>query len=531
MSSNGRYDLYNFMIYKVLKLWYDKLIIFGLIRKVMFMNYLSTRDTSVSLTSSQAIAKGISSDGGLFVPDSIPAVSLEEIAALADESYIGRAKNILGRFLTDFTDEELDSCVKGAYETGFSSEKVAPVVSIKGNMNVLELFKGPTCAFKDMALQILPRLLTVAGGKAAKGTEIVILVATSGDTGKAALEGFRDVENTRILVFYPSDGVSPMQKLQMCTQEGKNVAVSAISGNFDDAQSGVKRIFTDPAIIAKLKENGMAFSSANSINWGRLAPQIVYYFSAYCDLVKDGKINCGDKINVVVPTGNFGNILAAYYAKEMGLPVKKLICASNSNSVLTEFLTTGTYDRNRKFYTTISPSMDILISSNLERLLYSLAGSEKVKEWMKLLSTEGKYTVDGETLAKIKELFAAGCCDDDKTKATIAKIYNENGYLCDTHTGVAVAVYEDYVASTGDDIPTVIASTASPFKFSKAVLEAVEGKASDLNEFDMVTKLAEITGNECPSQLAGLRDKQVRFTGCCEKSGMDRVVFDMLGIN
>lgn len=494
------------------------------------MKYLSTRDTSVSITSSEAIAKGISSDGGLFVPESIPSVSLDEIAALAGESYIGRAKNILGRFLTDFTEEELDSCVKGAYETGFSSEKVAPVVTVRDNMNILELFKGPTCAFKDMALQILPRLLTVAGGKAAKGTEIVILVATSGDTGKAALEGFKDVENTRILVFYPSDGVSPMQKLQMCTQEGKNVSVCAITGNFDDAQSGVKRIFTDPSIIEKLAQNGMAFSSANSINWGRLAPQIVYYFSAYCDLVADKRIACGDKINVVVPTGNFGNILAAYYAREMGLPINKLICASNSNSVLTEFLTTGTYDRNRKFYTTISPSMDILISSNLERLLYSLAGSEKVKEWMKLLSTEGKYTVDAETLAKIKDLFAAGCCDDDKTKAVIAKTYKEENYLCDTHTGVAVAVYEDYVAATGDDIPTVIASTASPFKFSKAVLEAVEGKESGLSEFDMVTRLAEVTGCTCPSQLANLRDKEVRFTGCCEKAGMDEVVFNMLGI-
>ena len=494
------------------------------------MKYVSTRDTSVSVTSSQAIAKGISSEGGLFVPDSIPSVSLEEIAALAGESYIGRAKNILGRFLTDFTDEELDSCVKGAYETGFSSEKVAPVVTIGEGEHILELFKGPTCAFKDMALQILPRLLTVAGGKAAKGTKIIILVATSGDTGKAALEGFKDVDNTQILVFYPSDGVSPMQKLQMCTQEGSNVAVSAIKGNFDDAQSGVKRIFTDPAIAKKLADNGMAFSSANSINWGRLAPQIVYYFSAYCDLVADKKIACGDKINICVPTGNFGNILAAYYAMEMGLPVKKLICASNRNSVLTEFLTTGVYDRNRDFFTTISPSMDILISSNLERLLYSLAGSENVKNWMKLLSTEGKYTVDAETLAKIKDIFAAGCCDDEATKATIARIFKEKNYLCDTHTAVAVNVYENYRAETGDTTPAVIASTASPFKFSAAVLEAVEGRKSGLDEFEMVTRLAEITGFECPAQLANLREKEVRFTGCCEKSGMDDVVFGMLGI-
>jgi len=494
------------------------------------MNYLSTRDTGVSVSSSRAIAKGISPDGGLFVPESVPRVSLSEISELAGMGYIDRAKNILGRFLTDFSAEELDSCVIGAYGQGFSDKKIAPVVTVKENMHILELFKGPTCAFKDMALQILPRLLTVAGAKAAKDREIIILVATSGDTGKAALEGFRDVPHTRILVFYPSEGVSPMQKLQMCTQEGSNVAVSAIRGNFDDAQNGVKRIFTDPGIIKKLDENGMAFSSANSINWGRLAPQIVYYFSAYCDLVAEKKINCGDEINFVVPTGNFGNILAAYYAKEMGLPVKKLLCASNSNSVLTDFLTTGVYDRNRQFYTTISPSMDILISSNLERLLYSMAGSEKVKEWMKLLSSEGKYTVDDETLSKIKKVFAAGCCDDTATKATIAKYFKEHNYLCDTHTAVAVTVYDRYVETTGDSTPTVIASTASPFKFSRAVLEAVEGKTSDLDEFDMVGRLAEVTGLECPAPLANLRNKKVRFTGCCEKAEMDRVVFDMLGI-
>ncbi len=494
------------------------------------MKYRSTRDSSVSITSSEAITKGISADGGLFVPEKIPSLTLDDINALVSESYINRAKNILGRFLTDFTAKELDSCVTGAYGERFSDKKIAPVVEIKDGMNILELFKGPTCAFKDMALQILPRLLTVASNKVAHGTKIVILVATSGDTGKAALEGFRDVENTQILVFYPSDGVSPMQKLQMCTQEGENVAVSAIRGNFDDAQTGVKQIFTDDSIIAKLAENNMAFSSANSINWGRLAPQIVYYISAYCDLIEQGKINCGDKINITVPTGNFGNILAAYYAKEMGLPVNKLICASNSNSVLTDFLTTGTYDRNRKFYTTISPSMDILISSNLERLLYSVAGTKKVKEWMQNLKNTGKYTVDADTFAKISEVFEAGFCDDDATKATIAKTFRENNYLCDTHTAVAVTVYESYRERTGDSTPTVIASTASPFKFCRAVLEAVEGKASNLDEFDMVGRLAEITGAECPAPLANLRDKQVRFTGCCEKENMAGVVFDMLGI-
>jgi threonine synthase len=381
-----------------------------------------------------------------------------------------------------------------------------------------------------MALQILPRLLTVANSKVAQGIETVILVATSGDTGKAALEGFKDVENTRILVFYPSDGVSAMQKLQMCTQEGNNVAVSAIRGNFDDAQNGVKKIFTDKRIGDILRSHGKAFSSANSINWGRLAPQIVYYFSAYCDLVKAGSIRCGDKINITVPTGNFGNILAAYYAREMGLPVSKLICASNSNSVLTEFLTTGVYNRNRQFYTTISPSMDILISSNLERLLFSLAGSEKVKEWMSLLASEGKYTVDAGTLAKIKDIFAAGFCGDDATKRTIASNFKENGYLCDTHTGVAVTVYNEYRARTNDTTPTVIAATASPFKFSAAVLEAIDGRQEGLDEFEMVDRLARISSLECPAPLAGLKDKPVRFPGCCEKSGMEAVVLKMAGV-
>lgn len=494
------------------------------------MNYVSTRDTSVKVTASQAITKGISAEGGLFVPETLPVVSIEEIKRLAGLDYIGRAKSILSLFLTDFGEDEVESCVRGAYETGFSDSRVAPLAKIEDGVHILELFKGPTCAFKDMALQILPRLLTVSSGKAAPGTKIVILVATSGDTGKAALEGFKDVENTQILVFYPSDGVSPMQKLQMCTQEGSNVAVCAIEGNFDDAQSGVKRIFTDKEIGKKLADNSMAFSSANSINWGRLCPQIVYYFSAYCDLLSSGEIAAGEEINIVVPTGNFGNILAAYYAKKMGLPVKKLICASNSNSVLTEFLTTGVYNRNREFFTTISPSMDILISSNLERLLYSIAGSDKVCEWMSSLSSEGKYEVDCDTLKEIKSLFDAGCCNDDETKAAIAKVFKEKDYLCDTHTGVAVKVYYDYKNRTGDTTPVVIASTASPFKFSAAVLDAVDGKNDGLDEFEMVERLALVTGKSCPEQLANLRNKAVRFDGCCSKDSMDGVVFDMLGI-
>jgi threonine synthase len=496
------------------------------------MNYVSTRNTSVKVSASQAITKGISSEGGLFVPENLPKVAMSEIEKIAEFDYIGRAKAILSLFLTDFTEAEVDSCVKGAYETGFSSEKVAPLAKIEDGVHILELFKGPTCAFKDMALQILPRLLTVSSGKAAKGTKIVILVATSGDTGKAALEGFKDVENTQILVFYPSDGVSPMQKLQMCTQEGNNVAVSAIEGNFDDAQSGVKRIFTDKAISAKLAENSMAFSSANSINWGRLCPQIVYYFSAYCDLLASGEIKAGDEINIVVPTGNFGNILAAYYAKEMGLPVKKLICASNINNVLTDFINTGVYDRNRSFYATSSPSMDILISSNLERLLYILTGCDdaKIREWFGALAETGKYEVSDDIKALLKEDFCAGFCDDDATKTTIKKIFDEYSYTCDTHTAVAVKVYNDYVAETGDKTKTIIASTASPYKFSASVLEAIEGEKSTIDEYDMVDKLCEYSGYPIPESLAGLKNKEARFKVSIEKNDMKSFVAESLGL-
>ena len=497
------------------------------------MNYVSTRNSQVKVTASAAITKGISADGGLFVPESIPVLGSADIEKLCSMDYVSRAKYVLSMYLTDFTQEEIDSCVNGAYATGsFDSPAVAPLKCLGDGLNILELWHGPTCAFKDMALQILPRFMTVSASRTAKGTEIVILVATSGDTGKAALEGFKDVENTRILVFYPNDGVSPMQKLQMCTQEGANVGVSAISGNFDDAQSGVKKIFTDARIGAVLAENGKAFSSANSINWGRLVPQIVYYISAYCDMITSGKIANGDKVNFVVPTGNFGNILAAYYAREMGIPVNKLVCASNANSVLTDFLTTGVYDRNRSFYTTISPSMDILISSNLERLLFAAAGSEKVCGWMKQLSDEGKYTVDADTFDFISSGFAAGCCSDEETKALIGSLFAEQGYLCDTHTAVGVKVYCDYREKTGDTTPTVIASTANPFKFSKAVLEAVGGSTEGLDEFDMVEKLAEVTGEECPAPLAGLRNKAVRFSGCCSRdsASMEKVIMDMLGI-
>ncbi len=496
--------------------------------------YTSTRDNNVKVTASKAIADGISPDGGLYIPESIPALSEADLKDLLNKSYIERAKKVLGLYLTDFTEEELSYCVEGAYKEGkFSSEKVAPVVSLHDNVNVLELFRGPTCAFKDMALQILPYLLTVSAKKNLKDKEIVILVATSGDTGKAALEGFKDVDGTRILVFYPVDGVSPMQKLQMTTQEGSNVGVCAIKGNFDDAQTGVKSIFTNKEILKRFEENNLVFSSANSINWGRLAPQIVYYVSAYCDMVNQGAAKFGDKINIVVPTGNFGNILAAYFAKEMGVPVNKLICASNANNVLTDFINTGVYDRNRSFFATVSPSMDILISSNLERLLYILSGrnSDTINEWFGSLKDSGKYQVSDCVKNQILDLFSADCCDDDATKATIGETYTDYGYLSDTHTAVAINVCNDYIAKTGDKTPVVIASTASPFKFSKAVLSAVEENKKDYDdEFSTVKALEDISSLTAPSQLAALKGKQVRFTKVADKENMADVVFEMLGI-
>ena len=499
------------------------------------MFYTSTRDKSLKVTSAEAITKGISEEGGLFVPCEIPQVDLDFIASMKDMSYIERAKKVLGLYLTDFTADEIASFVEGAYKEGkFSSDEVAPVVNLHDNVNILELWHGPTCAFKDMALQLLPYLLIGSSKKTLKDKEIVILVATSGDTGKAALEGFKDVDSTKILVFYPNDGVSPMQKRQMCTQEGNNVGVCAINGNFDDAQTGVKTIFTDAEIKDVFAKNNLVFSSANSINWGRLVPQIVYYFSAYCDMLKQGKINLGDKINVVVPTGNFGNILAANYAMKMGLPLNKLICASNANNVLTDFITTGKYDRNRSFYATISPSMDILISSNLERLMFTLHGEDDaaVRELYGSLKDNGTFEVSAEVLEKIKALYSAGCCDDEETKATIKEVYETYNYLCDTHTAVAVKVCEDYRKETGDMTPVVIASTASPYKFCASVLTAIEGSA-DGDEFAMLADLETKTGVNAPEQLRGLENKEVRFNNVCDKDAdsMRKVVFDMLGIN
>lgn len=501
------------------------------------MLYNSTQNASEVVSSAQAIAQGISKDGGLFVPQEFPKYGAAEFEALLREDYRGRAKKVFSDFLTDFTQEEIDECVEKAYTASkFGSDNPAPIAYTKldgKQLNVLELWHGPTCAFKDMALQILPHLLTKSLKKTCDGKDAVILVATSGDTGKAALEGFKDVDHTKIIVFYPVNGVSPMQKHQMNTQEGENVRVCAIRGNFDDAQTGVKKIFTTPEVSDKLDGNDMLFSSANSINWGRLLPQIVYYISAYCDLVNDGKITLGDEINVVVPTGNFGNILASYYASLMGLPVKKFICASNSNNVLTDFIRTGVYDRNRQFFTTMSPSMDILVSSNLERLLYKLSGNsdEVTRGWMNALKSEGRYEVTDEVKSVITDKFFGGFCDDEQTQNTISRLFNEDHYLCDTHTAVAVNVYEQYVAQTGDETPSIIASTASPYKFSKSVLQAVAPEAVlPETEFEMVDMLNEITGMPVPAPLSGLKDKKARFSDVTDADEMQAYVLKALGI-
>lgn len=489
------------------------------------MNYNSTRNKEIRCESAYAIKTGISSDGGLFVPECIPYISADFIAELSQLSYRERASKVLGLYLSDFSAEELDDCTKNAYTAEkFGSDTIAPVYKLDESRHILELWHGPTCSFKDMALQILPHLLTKSIKKTGEDKKVVILVATSGDTGKAALEGFRDVEGTGIIVFYPNNGVSKIQQLQMATQEGNNVGVVAVNGNFDDAQTGVKKIFTDENYKAELGENGVMLSSANSINWGRLAPQIVYYFSAYCDMINSGEINNGDDINIVVPTGNFGNILAAYYAKMMGLPVNKLICASNSNNVLTEFIRTGIYDRNRKFFTTISPSMDILISSNLERLLYHISGCDDklVAEYMSKLSSDGKYTVSDSIMNQISDLFFADFCDDYETQETIAAINKEFGYTPDTHTAVAINVYDKYVKATEDNRKTVIASTANPFKFNESVINAIagEGASEGLDEFALLDKLCELSKMEIPASLGELKTKKVRFTTVCNKEDM-----------
>lgn len=491
--------------------------------------YVSTRGAAVKLTAAEAIAQGIAADGGLFVPEAIPLVSREALASLIPLSYQERAAAILTLFLSDYTRDELNSCIAGAYGDGkFSSPAIAPVTKVTDNMFALELWHGPTSAFKDMALQLLPRLLSCALKKIDEQAEIVILVATSGDTGKAALEGFKDVDQTRIIVFYPEDGVSQIQRLQMITQEGTNLTVFAVKGNFDDAQTGVKHIFNDKEFNIMLAQNGFKLSSANSINWGRLVPQIVYYFSAYADLVNDKHIALGSPVNFVVPTGNFGNILAGYYARCMGLPINKLICASNSNNVLTDFLKTGVYNRNRQFHKTHSPSMDILISSNLERLLYHMSNNnpEQVGRWMDELNTKGEYSVSAKQLQAIQEIFPSGWVDDAETVATIGRVQKEYGYALDPHTAVAWQVAEEYRQQSGDITPTVIVSTASPFKFNETVLAALEGTGNvkPKSEFAALNQLAELIGLPIPPALAELEHKPVRHTAICSKQEMPNVV-------
>ena len=497
------------------------------------MYYMSTRNTDLKFKSAEAIKKGLSEDGGLFVPAEIPQLKEADIKKLVGKSYIERANFILKKYLTDFTVAEIADCTNGAYGDGhFASEKVAPVVKLSDGKYILGLWHGPTCAFKDMALQILPRFMTTAMKKTGEDKKIVILVATSGDTGKAALEGFKDVEGTEIIVFYPGDGVSDIQKLQMITQEGANVYVAGIDGNFDDAQSGVKAIFTDEKFADRLEASGYALSSANSINWGRLVPQIVYYISAYCDMIESGEIELGEKINVCVPTGNFGNILAAYYARKMGLPVNKLICASNENNVLTDFIKTGEYDKNRPFYQSVSPSMDILISSNLERLLFDICDGDakKVKTMMNKLSKNGSYKLTKALHKKVTDLFWGGCCDDYFTKVQIWKTHTNTGYTLDTHTAVAVDVYEQYVNETGDTTKTVIASTASPYKFNQAVLSALGEEPEGLSDFEMIDRLNQKSGMVIPKSLAELKDKEKRFEGVISKTEMPELVSQVLKV-
>ena len=485
------------------------------------MYYVSTRDASLRYTAAQAIVQGLSREGGLFLPSEIPQLSREDLTELTRCSYPERAAHIMGLYLDDFSQKELLGFAEKAYGPAkFDTPAAAPVVKTEDGAYVMELWHGPTCAFKDMALQMLPYLLTASLRKTGEQKTVCILVATSGDTGKAALEGFRDVEHTKILVFYPDGGVSDIQKLQMVTQEGGNVGVCAVRGNFDDAQTGVKTLFSDVSLREELAARGYFLSSANSINWGRVLPQIVYYVSAYCDLVTAEQITMGEKVDVCVPTGNFGNILAAYIAKQMGLPVNKFICASNRNNVLTDFFKQdGEYNRNRDFYTTTSPSMDILISSNLERLLFFASDFDDrmVAELMAKLNGEGSYKVASDVFAKIAADFDAGCCDDEHAAETIHRLWTEEKYLCDTHTAVAVRVYEDYRARTGDETPTVIASTASPFKFCRAVIEALGGtlEKDDVTQLDVLTGL---TGVPAPAPLAALAGKTPRFDRVVDKA-------------
>ena len=491
--------------------------------------YRSTRNADETATASEAILKGLASDGGLFVPDEIPAldVSLKELSKM---TYREVAFEVMKLMLTDFTDEELRYCINNAYDSKFDNELIVPV-KYHHNAYIAELFHGKTIAFKDMALSILPYLMTTAARKNNIKNEIVILTATSGDTGKAALAGFADVPGTRIAVFYPKNGVSPIQEKQMVTEKGKNTFVAGITGNFDDAQTGVKQIFNNTELAKELDEKGFQFSSANSINIGRLVPQIVYYVYSYTRLIAAGTIEEGDKINVVVPTGNFGNILAAYYASLMGVPVDRFICASNDNKVLYDFFTTGTYDRNREFILTTSPSMDILISSNLERLIYRIAGNsaEDNAAFMKQLSETGKYTITDEMKKNLFH-FYGNFATSEEVAETIRKVYDEDGYVLDTHTAVAVNVYDKYKEETGDKTPTIIASTASPYKFTRSVMTAINPAYDAKGDFELVDELEKISATPVPKAIEEIRTAEVIHNTVCDKEDMVKVVKNFLGI-
>ena len=496
----------------------------------MNLVYHSTRNSEETATASEAILKGLTSDGGLFVPDSIPKlnVSLEDLTKM---SYQEIAYAVMKEFLTDFTEEELKTCINNAYDSKFDTKEIAVTKKVDGAY-YLELFHGATIAFKDMALSILPHLLVTSAKKNNVKNEIVILTATSGDTGKAALAGFADVPGTKIIVFYPKSGVSPIQEKQMVTQKGDNTYVIGIKGNFDDAQTGVKKMFSNKELAKVMNDNGFQFSSANSINIGRLVPQVVYYVKAYADLLKQGALKAGEPMNVVVPTGNFGNILASYYAKQMGIPIGKFVCASNKNKVLFDFFETGKYDRNREFYVTTSPSMDILISSNLERMIYRIAGndSKQCAEFMAALTKDGEYVITDAMKAELSEFFGA-FGSEEETAVKIKEVYDREGYVMDTHTAVAAVAYDKYKAATGDDkTPTVIASTASPYKFTRNVMDAIDPAYDAEDDFELVDELNKVSKTAVPKAIEEIRTAPVLHDTVCETAAMEDEVKKILGI-
>ena len=495
----------------------------------MNLLYKSTRDAEKTVTASQAILKGLADDGGLFVPVSIPKLPVS-LGELKEMTYQEIAYTVMKEFLTDFTEEELKSCIAKAYDSKFDTEEIAPLAKVE-DAYYLELFHGATIAFKDMALSILPHLLTTSAKKNQVKNEIVILTATSGDTGKAALAGFADVEGTKIIVFYPKNGVSRVQELQMVTQKGDNTSVVAIHGNFDNAQSGVKAMFENKELEKELNEAGYQFSSANSINIGRLVPQVVYYVYAYAKLLQNEEIAEDEEINVVVPTGNFGNILAAYYAKNMGIPIAKLICASNENKVLYDFFQTGTYDRNHEFVLTTSPSMDILTSSNLERLIYKISGEDARKDTdlMTELKTKGSYAITGEMKANLAD-FAAGYATEEQVAKTIHDVYEDTGYVMDTHTAVAATVYKAYREDSKDDRKTVIASTASPYKFAGSVMSAIDPKYKGQDDFKLIEELQKVSGTEIPNAIKEIMNAEIRHNTECDVDQMEQTVKNILGV-